>query len=349
MKPITSTDRSSLLPKTTRLPTTLLHPTLLLTLLLTLAHPAHAGDAWTVLPLQGRGLDTETLETFRDLVISELTSRNGATFVTVDAPCADAPCARKSAAEAGAAVALFGRISRLGDNLIVTLTTVDVAGGATLSSLRMRASRVEDLEAIAARMAQAIVEGRTVDETAALGTITEAEQKPDRRREGDSGLALRIGGVAPVADGWRAGFGMLVDLGYWYEARDFAIEPRLGYRGTPSAGEGDDAYFAFNADVIAHYLLTHTDIAPYVGLGGGLRVIGETRIRTTTVGKVVRLTGQVEETEEGIGGGAVARAGLLLFRTYTLRVALNLDYDVSFVRLHGAFPQSLQAGIGVVF
>lgn len=310
---------------------------------------AAAADAWTVLPIQGSGLDDETREAFHDLVVSELTSRNGATFVATDAFCADAPCARKAAGEGGAAVAVFGRVSRLGSNLIVTLTAVDVVGGATLSSQRMKVDRVEDLDAVAARMAAAIVEGRTVDETAELGAITQAEVAPDRRREGDSGLALRIGGVAPFADGWRAGFGMLVDLGYWYEARDFAIEPRIGYRGTPAAKEGEDEYMAFNVDVVAHYILTRTDIAPYIGLGGGLRIAEETRVRQTSVGKIVRLTGEVADTDDGIGGGAVVRAGLLLFRTYTLRVALNVDYDVSFVRLHGVFPQSVQSSIGVVF
>lgn len=310
---------------------------------------AAAADAWTVLPIQGSSLDDETREAFHDLVVSELTSRNGATFVAAETFCADAPCARKAANEAGAAVAVFGRVSRLGSTLIVTLTAVDAGSGATLSSQRMKVDRVEDLDAVAARMAAAIVEGRTVDETAELGVITQAEVAPDRRREGDSGLALRIGGVAPLADGWRAGFGMLVDLGYWYEARDFAIEPRIGYRGTPAAKAGEDEYQALNVDVIAHYILTRTDIAPYVGIGGGLRVIEETRIHRTTVGKIVRLTGEVEDSEDGIGGGAVARAGLLLFRTYTLRVALNVDYDVSFVRLHGVFPQSVQAGIGVIF
>ncbi len=310
---------------------------------------AAAAETWTVLPLRGGSLDAETVETFRELVVSELTGRNGARFVSSPQDCGDAACARDAGAKVGADVAVFGRISQLGRKMIATLTAVDVGGGAVLGTQRMSVTAVEDLEAVAARMAAAIVEGRSVDDTAELGAITQDEQRPDRRRGGHTGPVMRIGGVMPFADGWRAGIGMMADLGYWFEGRDIAIEGRFGYRGTPGADEMESSYHALNVDVLAHYMLGRGDVAPFLGLGGGLRVMEETRVRTTSVGKVVRLTGQVEEHDEAVAGGAVARAGVMLFRTYTTRVVLTLDYDVAFGQLHGVWPQSLQGSIGVVF
>ena len=241
------------------------------------------------------------------------------------------------------------RMARLGDKLIVSLSAVDVTHGSMLSNQRMSVDRIEDLEAVATRMAEAIVEGRSVEDTAALGTITAAEVAPDRRREGHSGPSLRVGGMVPFGDSLHAGFGVLFDLGYWYEARDFAIEPRVAFRMSTDV-DGEEYYRVGHLDVAAHYILTRTDFAPFIGLGGGLRFADEVRNRQVSIGKAVRLVGTEQVEKSAWGPGAYARLGVLLFRTYTLRVAFTVDYDVTFVELHDdKVPQSIQAGVGVMF
>lgn len=322
---------------------------LLLTLLLPAA--AAAEEVWSVLPLGTRGVDLDTAATFRDLLIAELGARNEASFVDADKACTDVPCARSAGRAAGAGVVVFGQLAALGQKIVVTVTAAEVEGGPPLSSQRISVDSVEDLEAAAARIATAILKGEAADDTGELGTITDKESQPDRRREGDSGLSLRIGGLKPFGEPLDGAFGIMFDLGYWYEARDFSIEPSFGYRGAAESND-DQRYDRINFDIAAHYILLRGDFAPYVGLGGGLRWIREARRQPVTAvsNNLWSETSNDLEDDSGWGPGVLGRVGLLLFRTYTLRVALNVQYDVTFVDLHGESPsQAVEFGIGVIF
>jgi hypothetical protein len=317
--------------------------------LLLAAPAAHAQDAWAVLPFQSRKVPGEAAETFRDLLISELGARTGSRFVDAPAVCSDMPCARQAGNKAGAAVAVFGKLSKLGRKIIVTVTAVEVGGGAPLSQQRMSVDRVEDLEAVATRMAQAIVDGENTDQTAQLGAITHKESQPDLRREGESGLALRVGGVSPFGDPYSAGFGIMADIGYWYEATDFAIEPRFGFR-TNADSDEEEGYSAYHFDVSANYIFGRGDVAPFFGVGGGLRYVSESRRNPISTGQVIAFESDDLEEDAGWAPGGFARVGLLLFRTYSLRTALTVDYDITFAELHGrSNPQTLNFGISVMF
>lgn len=57
---------------------------------------AIAAPTWTVLPLDARGVDRAAVATFRDLLISELGTRNRARFVDGKRPCNDVPCAQQA-------------------------------------------------------------------------------------------------------------------------------------------------------------------------------------------------------------------------------------------------------------
>lgn len=311
---------------------------------------ALATPTWLVLPLQTTSPDdADAAATVRDLLANEITTVNQARIVAGDAACVDTPCAQAAGKAAQADVAVFGRMARLGSKIIVTTTAIDVSSGSAQGGTRMTVDRIEDLEAVAARTARALVMGKSTDETAELGQITQAEIEPAVRRKGESGVALRVGQVTPFDGVYVAGAGLLIDVGYWYEASDFAIEPRIGFRFTPNAG-GEEGYRTFLVGALANYIITRTDFAPFVGVGAGLRYIEETREQVLTAGQGVQLTSRALDTEDGYGAGLVARVGFLLFRTYTMRVALTADYDITFVDLHQAgFPQSMQFGLSVIF
>lgn len=311
---------------------------------------ASAESSWLVLPLEvSTPDDADAAATVRDLLANEIGTLNQARIIAGKSPCSDAPCAQTAGKAVEADVAVFGRMSRLGSKIIVTTTAVEVSTGAGHGGTRMTVDRVEDLEAVATRTARALVKGKSTDETAELGQITKAESKPAQRRKGESGISLRVGQLTPLDGAYVAGAGMLVDVGYWYEASDFAIEPLLGFRFNPG-GSGEQGYRAFQIGAVANYILTRTDFAPFIGVGAGLRHLEETREQVVSAGQSVRLTSESLDTESGFGAGLMARVGFLLFRTYTLRVAVTADYDITFVDLYQAgYPQSLQFGLSVIF
>jgi hypothetical protein len=246
-------------------------------------------------------------------------------------------------------VVVFGSISALGSNIIVSVTVAEVGTGEVVSNQTMTVDRVEDLGRASVRIAEAIMEGTTTKETAKLGTITAEEVEPARRRKGQSGAGVRFGGLAPLTDGFADGApGVALDFSYWYETNSFAIEPRFGLRF--SADDDNGSFFDMPIDVGAYYILTESDFAPFVGGGAGLRFMKEKRSDLITLGSVVEMTNENIVEDEQFGFSAFARAGLLLFRTYTMRLAISIDYNITFVKLNGAAnPQSITSGIAVYF
>jgi hypothetical protein len=314
-----------------------------------MATDAHAQGQWTILPLNERGVDEGVAQTFRDLLQGELSARSGASFAVVDTECQDVPCARKVGADTGSDVVVMGSLNALGKKIIVSVTVVEVGSGEVASNQKITVDKVEDLDQASVRIAEAIMAGTTTKETAKLGTITANEVAPARRREGQSGLGLRLGGLAPLTDGFADGApGVVIDFSYWYETNSFAIEPRFGLRFAADSDNG--SFFDMPVDVGAYYILTESDFAPFIGGGAGLRFMREERSERVSLGSVISMTNEKISEDEQFGFSTFARAGLLLFRTYTMRLAVSIDYNIAFVKLNGAAnPQSLTTGIAVYF
>lgn len=313
----------------------------------TLLNAAWAAPTWTVLPIDSRGVDGTSAATFRDLLISEIGSRNGARFVDATTRCSDVPCAQEAGKQTGASMVVYGRLSRLGRNIIITLTTVDVSRGVPWNQQRMGVNTIEDLEPAAARLAEAIINNRAVERTAKLGSITRREVAPDRRRKGYRGPSLRLGGGGqidrPDADGGSLRF----QLGWWYEARHFAIEPALSFRMSP---DGPSEGGAFHVDFGAYWIPGTSDVTPFIGAGGGIRRVSETVIRRESAGQVVRLETETAVSDAAWAPGGFGRVGLMFFRTYDTRMTLSADYDVTFTELNGNGPvQMLQGAVGILF
>jgi hypothetical protein len=295
-------------------------------------------------------VDPGAAETFRELLQGELTARTGAAFVQPERACADVPCAVEVGGQSKAQVVVFGSLNALGQKLIVSTTVVDAVNGRVASNQKIAVDRLEDLDKAAVRIAEAITLGTNTDETAALGTIVHEEVKPDVRREGARGLGLRVGALLPLGASYaNSDPGAVIDFTYWYETRNFAIEPRLGLRFSADDDNGN-SFFELPMDIGAYYILGDGDFAPFIGGGGGLRWVSETVQETVLVGSVITTEHQAATDDSAFGFGAFARAGVLLLRTYTVRLALNFDYNVTFVELHDSpTPQSFTAGISVYF
>jgi len=317
---------------------------------LPVAAGAAAGEVWTVLPFLERGIEPGAAETFRELLQAELAVRNGASFVVADFACADVPCAVEVAGPLGAGAAVYGSVARLGEKVVVTATLVDVAGGTVLNSDRMTVSRIEELDTAAVRFAEAFVRGRRVEETAQLGTITREEAQPDIRREGESGFSFGLGGVAPLGDGYaEAGMGVLFDFGWLFEARWFAIGPRLGVRFSAEE-KGGGRYVEVPIDVTAAYIMSLGDVAPFIGIGAGVHFLWEDRPRDIVVGDFIQQVSRKKVQDSAWGFGLSGRLGLLLLRTYAVRLSIWAEYGTTFVELNGhRFPQALTFGMGIIY
>ncbi len=309
---------------------------------------AAAQGTWTITQFGG-SVDDDTVRTFTQLLKTELSSRTGDGFNKVDTVCEDVACAR--AAGTKGSVVLYGDLGTLGSKIVVSVTLVDVDSGKVINTQRMAVDRLEDLDSVAERMAEAFVRGASTDETAELGNITAEEAKPARRRDAEHSLGLRLGGIVPLGDAGFAGQGggVAIDLSYWYEASNFAIAPRLGFRFSADPDD-ENRFFELPFDIGAYYIIGQADFAPFVGGGAGLRYMSQRVEEGQQVGGIIAATHTSTVSDTAFGFGTFGRVGILLGRTYTVRVAVTADYNIAFLELNGETnPQSFTAGVSVFF
>ncbi|MFT7621062.1 MAG: hypothetical protein ACI9WU_000223 [Myxococcota bacterium] len=317
-----------------------------------IAVPASAQDTkktWAICEFGSRGLEQGDVETFRELLQSEMASRVKGGLLHVSKICQDSADASQVAGEMSADRVIYGTLSTLGRRIVVTVMVADAAGS-MVSSDRITIDRVEDLEAVAARMANAVTTGKRIKDTVELGTVTAKEQRAPRRRHGDSGFGVRFGGLVPMGSTHGgAGYGMLFDVSYWYETPNFSIDPRIGFRFDTDTND-NNKFFMFDVDVGVNYIMGLGDFTPFFGGGLGARWVFDERPGVITAGSVISGSHDGQLEDSGWGLGAFARAGVLLFRTWNVRMTLSLEYDITFIDLNDAgFPNSFQFGLGVIF
>ncbi len=322
-----------------------------LSLVCGLVGSANAQERWAVLPFTGHGLEAHVRGTFSDLLQGELASRQSVAFIdiAVETDCSDSVCAQVAGQAGGADVTLYGSLNTLGSEIVIAVTVVDVNSGEVVSSQRMTINRVEDLDTAAIRIAEAIVTGGSVEDTIELGTVTEHDAQPDIRREGDNGFGFRLGGITPLGDGYgTAPSGILFDLSFWYETRHFALEPRVGTRFSVSDDQ-DGSYFEVPIEIGAYYILGMSDIAGFFGGGASARYIAESRPVMLRTGSFITSELDTVLDDSSWGFGLSGRVGVLLLRTYSVRLAISVDYNLTFIELNGVSnPQSLTFGVGII-
>jgi hypothetical protein len=304
-------------------------------------------DIWAVSVRNASGVPDSDVSAFHKLFTDELTAR-GKSAIRVNPACDEWKCLFESAKEAGANVAVDGELVGLGKKLLVR-TEARRVDGSVIGTARMTAMNVEELETLSIRLAEALVSGKPVDQTAEVGTAVQAEDDLGRLRGGRNGVALWVLGILPLARSYgtnTAGVGL--DLGYWFETKRFAIEPRIGFHTDGGAGNG--MFFEVPVELAAYWLPLQGDVTPFVGVGAGLRAMWERRPMTVTVGNTLVSTSTSDVEDSGYGFSTTIRAGAVLFRTYRLRVLLSAEYSLALLELNGRrTPKSFRLGVGMLF
>jgi len=292
------------------------------------AQGSGAGQTWGLGSFANRGVDPNTVATFRDLLRDELRSRMGVSFVDISAPCEGVECVRGAAAGSGASVVVHASVSQLGKKVVVSVNTADVRSGASRFSERMSAVGPEELDVIAARMAEAMARGTGTDDTAELGMITEPEAKQPLRREGRFAGTIALQGILPLAGFAGEVGGGGVELGLWFETLDIAIEPHVGARF--DLGDKERDYFHLPIELGASYLFSRGDYSPMLGLGAGLHFVWETQHVQSTVGDYLLTSSSTVIEDQLMLFAFYVRAGMMMLRTYNGSMVLSVDYAVGF-------------------
>lgn len=272
-----------------------------------------------VLHFKSVGVSYATTETVASLLASDL-SNYGHTVLNPDAmddaagevlKCYGSECAADAGAVAEVERVIFGSVSTLGEKHIVQVSVVNVATREVIWAGSLAAKSAEDLDTVVKRLAKAISEGKTAEETIEVELVTAEEEKAPMRRRVFHTVGTTAGMVVPL-DGY-AGSGALYNLGwlYWYETPRLVAEV-AGYVTFPGNAETGEALEFCPVEFSLLYMLSKKDISPYFGGGVGF-------------GGLI-----LDPGESAYGMTLNAGAGLVFMRTYDIRFIVDARYHINF-------------------
>jgi hypothetical protein len=358
------------------------------TLALAAARPAaaqiYSSQAWIIIPLETTGVDPTAARTFLGLLREEIGRRAGARFLGAPTtPCSDGSCAVAVGRATGARYVVWGEASALGAKVIVTISTADATRNAILSTQRVAAPRVEELDTLAVQIVQAIVAGRSLDTVAQARPAPQPAPQPapptppgyppapaypppdayprptpaPMPGENDStlGMMLRFGAFIPLGKGYAGnpGGGISLAAGWWFESGHLAVEPRIAVN-FDAETESESKYVEVPIDVGAFWLMTSGDLIPFLGGGVGARYLWEKKVTTMTLGETLPSTATRVDEDRAWGAGLYVRGGLMLRaggRRHTRsKILLTAEYSSAFLKVNGfSNPQSVIVAGTVVF
>ncbi|WP_394834260.1 hypothetical protein LVJ94_47955 [Pendulispora rubella] len=191
-------------------------------------------------------------------------------------------------------------LGKLGSAVILTLDA-DVRGAR--DQRQMKLSGIEEVATAAPRISEALLRGKSVDQTERLGGLTNEETKNAKRKQGSMHFALGLFAVSPNMKSVAPG----VDFTLHYETADFAIGAGARFAGKTQ----DSNKMMYDAMHIGgRYYLTSAEVSPF--LGGGIAWTW--------------LTGNGVESNNGIG--AYAELGLEILRMHSAHLAAIARVDV---------------------
>lgn len=247
--------------------------------LLALAAPAaRATDRVVLLPATGANVGEGELAAATDLLRAGLEQTGRFAVVLGRTPGGNvaepSPAeARAEAAEAGAALAVTLRISRLGSVSSARLAAYE-PDGTLAHSDALSAANADDLEPVLQRLARGLAAARPAADLATIDTVTEREARPPRRIQAAQGFGLRLGASWLLDPPGGGDARRLVGAGvFWlYDVRSFLAEAALDWH----AGGGDHLV---DGRLGVYVPFSRENVAPYAGAGLGYTIVhaaGET-------------------------------------------------------------------------
>jgi hypothetical protein len=241
--------------------------------------------------------------------------------------CGEKECALKIAGENKAQEVIFSSIIRLGNKFIFNgaITNFD---GSNLYTQKLTTEKIEDFEQLCDRMAEALVNRKTVELATSIENVSENEAEKDARK----------GRRTHYASGVTAGFAYPVGHSFQYVERKIRYayptsetleflkrNPQLFKLGWANFWEFKnnlalDAQVlgflpvGFGADIDVVRFLNHSDFSPFLGGGIGIHwVRGDDTVSETS-------------TKRNFGPAFNVQGGIMMFRTYNIHVLARAQY-----------------------
>jgi hypothetical protein len=305
-----------------------------------------ASESVLLFRFRGVGVDEELIDAVMLVFQGALEEEGGYSPVSVEqtigyVDCHDLSCAASLARDEGFAKAITGSITRLGAKIIVRIHLVDARREKTVFSDDGESMTEDDLDIVLKRLARGVTSGKTMEETAEVGMITEREFEKERRRESYSSKGVKVGFLWPTS-GSMGGTDRLtvLHLAYQYDTPDFFMSGRSGIHwGGDIDEQGSYAFDLAFFDAKLGKYFNRGDFTPFVNLGVGIHwVKAKDKVVVRSTPTVVTKT----RDDSGTGLALIAGGGFTAFRTYNFQFQVDVDFIITLTDLEaGGNPQGV--------
>jgi len=263
-----------------------------------------------LMPFINNGLDDAEISTSYQLLANELQKFReinlhfpSSETVADNKNCSNLDCGIAAGMAENCDETLMVTLSKLGEKTIIQILLVDIGSSSISLADNINAAVVEDLDMVMKRIAISTVTKKPFDDSAQVGAIIDEEEKSANRRKAAKFIVVNFGYLYPQ------------NGSYDNDKRSFTMDFTNMYEmGNVDVGLKLTGRYGFAATVFSNYLLTKSDICPYIGGGMGIHFVSH--------------EGHDRGSEDGFE--LVASTGMRFFRTYNFEVIANLDYIYTF-------------------
>jgi hypothetical protein len=264
-----------------------------------------------ILPIQAIGIDINEVTTIENMLKAELQTlmldhavlgSYGLNISEYEA-CSELECALQIGRDKDLDLVLVCNMSSLGDRIYLQYMLADVNKAEMIVADNTTTAKIEDMESVTQRIALSVTHRKGLDDVARIGAIMDDEAMSSKRRKGYNFKA--------------------VNFGYLHPKRGYDDKDRLFYfefiRGIETERFNVGFSMAYNrgaaVGLVANYLLTTTDICPYIGGGLGFNWVYHKDL--------------IDEFRED-GFQVKVGGGFRFLRTYDFQVQLGCSYSWTF-------------------
>lgn len=233
-------------------------------------------------------------------IISERRTRD----VLEDDYCDDTECAIEIGSILNADQVLLCNLNALGDKIIVQYTLLQIPSGKRLVADQTTALNVEDLEPVMKRVATSLITKKSFDENVEVGTVVANESVESLRRAARYNFGLGFGYLFPSHGYDDDNRSFTINAYFDYEVPEFAVGLMVGARN------------GFALNLYGNYLLSRTDVCPYIGTSLGFHWVAHDNF--------------FFDDQEGDGIGLGLIGGVKLFHTYSFQLFIQGEYIMTF-------------------
>lgn len=223
------------------------------------------------------------------------------------------------------------RFGKLGGKVLVTIAS---RSGNTYDERRSLLTSMDELPVAAPRLASALENGQSVEETRNVDNVLATETRTPKVQRGQMGFDGGIFGMTSI--GASAGGSAGVNLGLLYRAGSFGVSSQ-GRAG--GIGSSDAKIGLASLDIGARYYLSDAEVAPFVGAGLELAYFDLSRSNGAGI--------------DGSGLAGFGQLGMEFLRSHHAALSTSLRVDAPFFEL-GSGPQAryvlpISLNIGIMF